>query len=184
MSAPMNDARGARAAGGTRRVPPAALRGDDARGRTAGDLRRARHATKFPTAAGISWSMMRWRDACVSEPADDGGGEVLRYPQGRRPRPPAACSTTHHAGRDQACCCRIWLTRRRQRPIISGVRSRHAVERRGRRRSAPVCSRGPHANALLRGTLDAPAAAVAAGYPRRAPRARRRKNTSPAKAKN
>ena len=35
----------------------------------------------------MSWSTTRCARRCVSEPADDGGGEVLRYRKGRHTEP-------------------------------------------------------------------------------------------------
>ena len=65
----MMDARALRAAGCARRIPPPALRGHDARRRTAGDLRRARQEQDLPKAAGISWLKMRWpTNACANRP--------------------------------------------------------------------------------------------------------------------
>ncbi len=144
-------------------------------------------ATRFPTAAGINWSRTRCSADCVSEPADDGDGEVLRYRKGAAPE--------HEPQKRDSM--RPRPSRRRCRP---GSRTNAPPKLRrcapSRRRASmdddaarPLPAAGTRSGAAAR-HAGAPADAVAAGYPRRAPRqgggrlsrARRRQDWRPRSA--
>ena len=118
------------------------------------------------TAAGISLCDDALRGDCVERAADDGDGEVLRYrkdgagaeaarqPRSRRGRSNLAAGLAH------ARC-----------PTDKATRARnHAVERDRRDGSTCTRRRWPAPRRLLRGSLAAPAAAIAARYSRRAAR--------------
>ena len=139
--------RGARCAA-QRRIPPAALCGDDARGRPAGRLRRARRKQAARRLL-VRPRARRAEADCVSEPADDGDGEVLRFrktPACREtraaPQPPQPAPPSHFP---------TWLRRNAPRPSAAPLRRsrRRTHDDDGTARRAPADAR----TALLRGSL-------------------------------
>ena len=142
----MSDARAHGAAGGARRIPPPAVRGDDARRRAAGGLRHARQEQNSRRLLVSTGRRTRCADECVSEPADDGGGEVLRYRKGGQ-RAGRKFRRTSCRPRSSPTSVPSWLDTDASVRHLSAARH-HAVERRGRRRPRARLPPRPTRNAL------------------------------------
>ena len=154
------------------RIPPAALCRDDARRRPADRLRRRSARTSDAAPAAGTTSCAHGLEATgelIEEPADVGDGTVRRFRKSRRmPAPtaptqrPRAAHRRRSAGLADAAASPPEPARAAHAHAVA-LRRRHARSDRtaGRRRAQ---------HALARGNARAPADAVAAGRPARAPR--------------
>ena len=108
----------------------------------------AKGANKIPDGCWYQLADDALRGDCVSEPADDGDGEVLRYRKAPAPSAPTAAKKTPAA---KIQTLPSWLTRDApvEKPAISSVTPSSAIDDETAR---PVASGGASA-ALLRGSL-------------------------------
>ena len=157
------DRRGARSAARARsgrRIPPPALRRDDARGRAARRLRRAR-ARKIPDGCWYELVRDALAGECAAKPADDGGGDVLRYRKYAGDAvpnrgTPASLRLPAHFRLAAAQGC-------------AGAPALRTLTPSDRTRDVRAAPRRPRQRALLRGSLTHRLMQVAAGHCARAP---------------